>query len=220
MIMNRFQEIKLIVLDFDGTLADTLQVILNTMQATLRALDLPSRSDEQCKAMIGLRLTEIPERLFPDMEGIGPRYAAMYRKQFVAFNVPGAVPLFPGVLETLRELSHRGYLLSIASSRGHESLDNYLRDLHLEDIIPFIVAAEDVTQAKPDPEPVLKTLSHFGLKPQEVLVVGDTDFDILMGRNAGCYTCGVTYGNGSRQSMLDAGAHALIDDFSQLLDWL
>lgn len=218
--MNKFQGIKLVVLDFDGTLADTLQVILNTMQATLRVLDLPPRSDAECKAMIGLRLTEIPERLFPELKGIGPRYAETYRKQFALCNVPGAVPLFPGVLETLHELSRRGFLLSIASSRGHESLDNYLRDLHLEDIIPFIVAAEDVMQAKPDPEPVLKTLSHFGLKPQEVLVVGDTDFDILMGRNAGCYTCGVTYGNGSRQSMLDAGAHALIDNFSQLLDWL
>ncbi|MBO7324350.1 MAG: HAD-IA family hydrolase, partial [Bacteroidales bacterium] len=93
-------------------------------------------------------------------------------------------------------------------------------DLHLEDIVTYVVAAEDVSHAKPDPEPVLKTLEHFNLQPQEVLVVGDTDFDILMGRNADCYTCGVTYGNGSRASMLEAGAHVLIDDFSQLLDLL
>lgn len=218
--MNKFQGIKLVVLDFDGTLADTLQVILDSMQATLRVLDLPPRSNAECKAMIGLRLTEISERLFPELKGIGPRYAETYREQFALYNVPGAVPLFSGVMETLHELSRRGFLLSIASSRAHDSLDKYLRDLHLEEIVPFIVAAEDVTHAKPDPEPVLKTLSHFGLQPQEVLVVGDTDFDILMGRNAGCYTCGVTYGNGSRQSMLDAGASVIIDDFSQLLGLL
>lgn len=218
--MNKFQGIKLVVLDFDGTLADTLQVILDSMQATLRVLGLPPRSNAECKAMIGLRLTEIPERLFPELKGIGPRYAETYREQFALYNVPGAVPLFSGVMETLHELSRRGFLLSIASSRAHDSLDKYLRDLHLEEIVPFIVAAEDVTHAKPDPEPVLKTLSHFSLQPQEVLVVGDTDFDILMGRNAGCYTCGVTYGNGSRQSMLDAGASVIIDDFSQLLGLL
>lgn len=218
--MKAFQGIKLIILDFDGTLADTLQVIIDSMQATLRVLQLPARSDEQCKAMIGLRLTEIPARLFPEIEDLGPRYAETYRQEFAKCNRPGVVPLFPKVLDTLQALAQRGYQMSIASSRGHESLDNYLRDLHLEAIIPYIVAAEDVSKAKPDPEPVLKTLAHFDLQPHEVLVVGDTDFDILMGMNAGCYTCGVTYGNGSRASMQAAGAHALIDDFSQLLDLL
>lgn len=218
--MKAFQGIKLIILDFDGTLADTLQVILDSMQSTLRVLQLPARSDQECKAMIGLRLTEIPERLFPEIKGLGPRYAATYREEFAKCNRPGAVPLFPKVMETLQALAQRGYLMSIASSRGHESLDNYLRDLQLEQIIPYIVAAEDVSKAKPDPEPVLKTLAHFDLQPEEVLVVGDTDFDILMGLNAHCYTCGVTYGNGSRASMEQAGAHVLIDDFSQLLDLL
>ncbi|MBO5916805.1 MAG: HAD-IA family hydrolase, partial [Bacteroidales bacterium] len=182
--------------------------------------NLPARSDAQCKAMIGLRLTEIPEHLFPELPGLGPTYAATYREEFAKFNTAGAVPLFPHVMETLHALADRGYMLSIASSRAHETLDKYLRDLQLEDIVTYVVAAEDVSHAKPDPEPVLKTLQHFALQPQEVLVVGDTDFDILMGRNADCYTCGVTYGNGSRASMLEAGAHVLIDDFSQLLDLL
>ncbi|MBO5819703.1 MAG: HAD-IA family hydrolase [Bacteroidales bacterium] len=218
--MKKFQGIKLLVLDFDGTLADTLQVILDSMQSTLRVLNLPARSDAQCKAMIGLRLTEIPEHLFPELPGLGPTYAATYREEFAKFNTAGAVPLFPNVMETLHALAEKGYMLSIASSRAHETLDKYLRDLQLGDIVTYVVAAEDVSHAKPDPEPVLKTLQHFALQPQEVLVVGDTDFDILMGRNADCYTCGVTYGNGSRASMLEAGAHVLIDDFSQLLDLL
>lgn len=218
--MTKFQGIKLIVLDFDGTLADTLQVILDSMQSTLRVLNLPARSDAQCKAMIGLRLTEIPLHLFPDMPEVAPAYADTYREEFAKLNQAGAVPLFPHVLETLHTLAERGYMLSIASSRAHETLDKYLRDLQLENIVTYVVAAEDVSHAKPDPEPVLKTLEHFNLQPQEVLVVGDTDFDILMGLRANSYTCGVTYGNGSRESMLEAGAHVLIDDFSQLLDLL
>ncbi len=218
--MKTFEGIKLLILDFDGTLADTLQVILNTMQSTLQVLGLPERSREQCRAMIGLRLTEIPERLFPEVKGIGSRYAAAYRTQFAKFNVPGSVPLFPGVLETLQALVARGFALSIASSRGHESLDNYLEELHLEAMVSYVVAAEDVQHAKPHPEPVLKTLAHFALQPHEVLVVGDTDFDIAMGVNAGCYTCGVSYGNGSRESMQEAGAHAIIDNFPQLLGLL
>ena len=70
--------------------------------------------------------------------------------------------------------------------------------------------------AKPDAEPVLKTLRHYNLKPEDAVVVGDTHFDILMGRNAGCATIGVTYGNGSRQSLQEAGADAIVDDFAQI----
>ena len=62
------KEIKIIILDFDGTLGDTASVIINTMQATIRELGLDSRTDEQCAAMIGLRLVEIPSELYPGVE--------------------------------------------------------------------------------------------------------------------------------------------------------
>ena len=54
------------------------------------------------------------------------------------------------------------------------------------------------------------TLRHFSVRPDEALVVGDTEYDILMGRNAGVHTCGVTYGNGSRESLEAAGAEWIV----------
>ena len=83
-----------------------------------------------------------------------------------------------------------------------------------------MVGAEDVTLAKPHAEPVSKTLAHFSLEPAYAVVVGDTHFDILMGRNAGCTTIGVTYGNGSRQSLMQAGADAIADHFEQIADMI
>lgn len=70
---------RIIILDFDGTLADTAAVIIKTMQATIRELGLPCRSDEQCAAMIGLRLIEIPPVLFPECSIDGELYASTYR---------------------------------------------------------------------------------------------------------------------------------------------
>ena len=70
--------------------------------------------------------------------------------------------------------------------------------------------------AKPDAEPVTKTLKHYGLKPEDAVVVGDTHFDILMGRNAGCMTIGVTYGNGTRESLVEAGADVVVNDFAEI----
>lgn len=207
---------KIIILDFDGTLGDTASVIVQTTQATIKELGLPARTDEQCAAMIGLRLVEIPPVLFPECEVDGDLYAETYRRLFKVFNTEGAVTLYPNVMETLLELHRRGIILTIASSRSRSSLADYIENLGLSQIITYFLGAADVTEGKPAPEAVNKTLEYYGLKPEDAIVVGDTVFDIHMGKNAGTRSCGVTYGNGSRESLADATW--LIDDFGQLLN--
>ena len=212
---SNMENIRIMILDFDGTLGDTAGVIVKTMQATIKELGLPSRSDEQCAAMIGLRLIEIPPVLFPECELDGEYYANTYRRLFHDFNTDGAVELYPDVLETLVELKKRGIILTIASSRSKASLTEYVSTLGLESVISFVLGADDVKDGKPAPEAVNRTLEKFGFLPEEALVVGDTTFDIQMGKAAGTRTCGVTYGNGSRESLADADR--LIDDFGELL---
>lgn len=212
---SNMENVRIMILDFDGTLGDTAGVIVKTMQATIKELGLPSRSDEQCAAMIGLRLIEIPPVLFPECELDGEYYANTYRRLFHDFNTDGAVELYPDVLETLVELKKRGIILTIASSRSKASLTEYVRTLGLEGVISFVLGADDVKDGKPAPEAVNRTLEKFGFLPEEALVVGDTTFDIQMGKAAGTRTCGVTYGNGSRESLADADR--LIDNFRELL---
>ena len=207
---------KIIILDFDGTLGDTTGVIVRTTQATIAELGLPARTDEQCASMIGLRLIEIPPVLFPECEVDGELYAQTYRRLFNIFNTEGAVELYPNVKETLKALKERGMVLTIASSRSNASLVAYVDSLGLEGTISLVLGANDVKEGKPNPEAVNLTLDKYGFKPEEAIVVGDTVFDVRMGINAGTRTCGVTYGNGSRESL--AEADWLIDDFSQLLD--
>lgn len=210
------KDTRIIILDFDGTLGDTAAVIIRTMQSTIEELNLPARTDDECAAMIGLRLVDIPEALFPGVDVDGQLYAATYRRLFHIYNTEGAVELYPNVIETLTELKARGYILTIASSRSHASLAEYVSNLGLSSIISYILGADDVVKGKPDPEPVNKTLEKFNLKACQAIVVGDTIFDIQMGRNAGTRTCGVTYGNGSVESLEDADY--LIDDFRKLLE--
>ena len=218
--------IKTIILDFDGTLGNTKGIILRTMQATLKEMNLPERTDEQCAAMIGLPLKQCFTRLYPDYEttvvddALGDECARIYRRLFDEFNLPGTVPLFPHVVDTIRELHELGIQLTVASSRSHMTLDSYVSDLGLSPYITYILGVEDVADAKPGPGPVLKTLEDFGLSAEECLVVGDTKYDILMAHNAGVKGVGVTYGNGSREELTAAGAEWLIDDFAELLNCL
>ena len=73
---------KIIILDFDGTLGDTTAVIIKTMLGTIQELGLPSRTEKECAAMIGLRLTEVPAKLFPECNLDPDLYALTYRRLF------------------------------------------------------------------------------------------------------------------------------------------
>ena len=207
---------KIIILDFDGTIADTKPVILNTFHRTFDAMRLPQHSDEEIASTIGLPLVEAFPLLHPMDTECAARCTDTYRRIFDDVNREIGVPMFPGVADTLRRLHDQGCTLTIATSRGYKSVAEFMHTFALDDIITFIIAAEDVRHAKPDAEPVTKTLKHFRLTPADAVVIGDTHFDILMGRNAGCATIGVTYGNGSRQSLIDAGADHIVDTFADV----
>lgn len=202
--------IRLVIFDFDGTLGDSQKLITDTMLATIERLNLPMRSREECARTIGLPLKECFSSIIPMTDEQAEECAKVYSEIFNVKNVPGVVKAFPGVDETLERLSQQGILMSIASSRSHRTLAKLMDELGLSKYITYIIAADDVVEKKPAAESVHKTLRHFNVEAHETLVVGDAEFDILMGRNAGTHTCGVTYGNGSKESLEGAKAEWIV----------
>lgn len=210
---NKF---KAVILDFDGTIADTRSLIVRTMQQTITELALPARTDDECAAMIGLPLKQTFTDLIPMDDATGDRCAETYRRLFFQNNVPGAVPMFPGVGDMIRRMHAADVLVTIASSRLRPSLTAFVDEMGLAPYIPYILSVSDVERAKPAPEMVEKTLREHALLSSEAVVVGDTAFDIRMAHAAGVKAVGVTYGNGSRASLEAERAEWLIDSFSEL----
>ena len=208
---------KLIILDFDGTLADTQPLILRSLQGTITELGLPSRTDAECASIIGLPLKECFVKLLDADDTLAERCCEVYRRLFDEYNHPGTVTLFPHVEETLHELHRRGLQLAICSSRARATLDHFVLSFGFEQLVQAVVSADDVPHGKPYPDPALRVLELTGCKAEEALMVGDASYDILMGRAAGCHTCGVTYGNQTAAQLRDAGADYLIDNFQELL---
>lgn len=211
---------KLIILDFDGTIGDTKSLIVSTFQQTIKELCLEPRTDEECAATIGLPLKKAFMTLYAIDDATGELCTDTYRRIFYRNNTPGAVRPFPHTIETLRKLHEQGYTLTVASSRNRHTLNEYIDEMGIKEIISLVIGADDTENAKPHPEPVLKILQHFSCNSDDAIVVGDTHFDILMGVRAGCHTCGVTYGNGKREELIAAGAEYVIEDFAKLTDIL
>ena len=210
--------VKIVIFDFDGTLADTREIIVRTNQEVQRRMGFPVTDEAGILATVGLVLEDCILTMYPDLPHDElPAWTAMYREVFDSLKGTIVPKLFPYVKETLETLSERGFILTVASSRGTASLKDFLRDMGIAPLISYVLGADDVKLAKPNPEPVLKTLRDLGYDASDAIVVGDMPVDIQMGLRAGAKTCGVSFGNSGRDALIKSGAGCVIDDFSELV---
>lgn len=221
-------QFKLIIFDFDGTLGDTRGIVVTTMQQTLQEFLLRQaaeaergqtmRSDEECAATIGLPLSGCFRQLIPEAtDEVIQQCVDTYHRLFEINKDRIKPQAFPHVKETLEKLHRQGIRMTVATSRGIDSLKDLLTDMGIIQYFDYLLGADGVAKHKPDPEPVLQTLRTVHIDASQTLVVGDMPVDILMGSRAGCKTCAVTYGNATREELEEAGADYIIDDFHDLL---
>jgi phosphoglycolate phosphatase len=212
------QFMKTIILDFDGTIADTRNSIILTVQATLEELGLPKGNVSDIKEFIGLPLRDTFVRVAHLSEGdILDRAIQLYRAKYneISFNT---VQLFPNVARVLEVLYKQGLIISVASSKGKDALLFLLNKLGIKPYISLIFGEEDIKNKKPAPDMALCILAKTKSDPRETLVIGDTVYDIAMGQGANCITCGVTYGNNTKEQLIGRKADYVINDFIEVLD--
>jgi len=209
------REIRGIIFDFDGTLVDATDAILNCVGLVARGCGFAAPPPEDVRRMIGRPLVEIFSAAVPaaspsDVE----RYVEEYRRLFFTSSA-SRIRVLPGVARTLAHLSSR-FGLGIATSRTSDGAERILETLGLRPHISVIVGVEDVERTKPEPEPVLKALRLLGLPPEEGVMVGDTPDDVRAGRTAGLMAVGVTTGAHGRDALMDAGADHVVDGLWEL----
>ena len=210
---------KLIIFDFDGPLGDTRHNIIITMQRTMRMVGLSVKSDEECAATIGLTLEKSFQSLYPDMDSeMADRCVAAYRDIFLESVEELTPQLFPGVADTLARLDAMGIKMSVASSRQSQSLLLFLENMGILHYFPYVLGSDNVTKHKPDPEPVLKTLRELDYNPSDTIVVGDMPVDVAMAHGADVRAIAVTFGNATREELVESNADYIIDDFTKILE--
>lgn len=213
-------QFKHIIFDFDGTIADTSHIITATMQTTMREMGLEVASTEAIKKVIGLPLKDCFGNIYQGMNDEEMTRCAETYCRIFDINKDSLTPaLFPHVKETLCYLRRQGVTLSVDSSRSHCSLTELLERNDVRQLFSVIVGVDDVDQAKPHPEGVMRILEATGTQRETALLVGDMPVDMAMGRNAGIRTCAVTYGNSTKTELLESQPDFFIDSFDELL-WL
>lgn len=182
----------LIVFDWDGTLIDSLGGIVGAMRATVEELDLPPAGESGLRAVIGLGLTEALHALFPgrsvqDYE----RIRSTYRDIFLSGRTQAR--LFPGAYEVVAGLAGSGHALAIATGKGRAGIDRELAETGLDDLIQASRCADECA-SKPAPQMLHELMDALGHAPDGTLMVGDSEYDLLMARNAGVPAVAVSGG--------------------------
>ncbi|WP_339405325.1 HAD-IA family hydrolase [Pseudomonas helleri] len=210
---------KLLIFDWDGTLADSIGRIVTAMHIAAQRAGRPERDDEAVKGIIGLGLPEAILTLYPDMT---PEQVVSFRQHYadvyIAMDAQPS-PLFAGVKDSLEAFRAEGYRLAVATGKARRGLDRVLKANGWEDFFD-ITRAADESASKPDPLMLNQILAHCDVRPEHALMVGDASFDLLMARNAGIDSVAVGYGAQSMQSLLAYEPRLAIERFTELRTWL
>lgn len=206
---------RAILFDLDGTLLDTFDFIFGAFEHSLSVHSAPIPSRQEIAIKMGGPLEECYRDLAPGFDAIS---LTEHHRLFQQSNIT-LVKLFPHSRSTLTYLKSRGYKIGAITTRSIRTSVASLEATGIESFFDVVLSVEDVTNPKPDPEPILKASKVLDIPPEQCVMVGDTAADILCGKNAGSYTIAALYGFGG-DSLLTLKPDASIMDISELQELL
>ena len=208
----------LIVFDWDGTLANSTQMITDCVRAASTDAGLAMPEPGAASHVIGLGLYEAIDVLFGKIsETQRQRMAERYRYHYHVRDEE--TPLYDGVFEAIGELEKQGFMLAVATGKGRNGLN---RSLALSGLAKYFHATRcmDECLSKPHPQMLLELMDELGALPEHTLMIGDTSFDLQMAQNANVSSVGVSYGAHPLANLLPHVPLEHFDQFTKLNQWL
>lgn len=205
-----------ILFDLDGTLVDSIELILGAARHAFDGFAGRPPTDEEWRAGIGRPLNTMLREFASDDAEVA-RLHGRYREYQLAHH-DRLVRVYEGVVDLVRWLADQGHPMALVTSKSDWMAEKALVLVGLEKLIPTIVGAESCVNHKPHREPVDRALAILGVAPENALFVGDSPHDVESGRAAGVTTVAVTWGAFSREELERSGADVVIDRVEALRD--
>jgi phosphoglycolate phosphatase len=212
---------RLVIFDVDGTLVDSQHIILAAMRAAFDGVGRAPPPDPEILAIVGLSLPVAVERLAPALDdATRAAITAGYRARFLADRAAGGAeataPLYPGARAALDAVAALpATRLGVATGKARRGLDHLLATHALGGYFVTTQTA-DGHPSKPHPSMLRAALAETGCRAGAAVMIGDTDFDIHMGRAAGFATIGVAWGYHPVARLRAAGADRIVADFAEV----
>ncbi|CCQ12188.1 Similar to phosphoglycolate phosphatase,clustered with ribosomal large subunit pseudouridine synthase C [Pseudoalteromonas luteoviolacea B = ATCC 29581] len=205
---------KLVIFDWDGTVMDSIEKIVNSIQlaAEHAGVDIPTA--DAAKRIIGLSLETAIETLFPNERSKWHALVTGYKHQFKYMDKT-PTPVFEGVEALLGSLSQQGIKLAVATGKSRAGLNRMLEQSGLGHYF-VVTKTADEAQSKPHPQMLNDILSETNVAPKDAVMIGDTIIDMQLACNAKVDAIGVTLGVDSTERLLENGAYAVANNYTEL----
>ncbi|MCM1577252.1 MAG: HAD hydrolase-like protein [Ruminococcus sp.] len=186
---------RLIIFDFDGTVADTSEGIFNSIRYVQKMMGLPEITAEQMRSHVGPPMEESYSRNF-GLKGEELKRAVEYHKEYAVNRGYRELRIYDGIPELLDRLRSEGYLTAVATLKAQGTVDKIAESFGLKERFDFIAgAAGGATKA----ELIRKCMTGLGCSPEETLLIGDSEYDAMGAKEAGVGFMAVTYGFGFKE---------------------
>jgi pyrophosphatase PpaX len=205
-----------VLFDLDGTLADTIPLIVASYQHAFRTVLAEEVQESRARAWIGRPL--LPALLEESPEH-GHELDRVYREWNLA-NTGRLIRRYAGVPELLETLTAAGATCAVATSKRRETARLALVSVGIDHLVDVAAALEDTTAHKPRPEPLLHAAATLGVEPADCVYVGDATVDVLAARAAGMAAVAVTWGAGEHAALVATGPDAVVDSVGDLTAYL
>lgn len=216
---NNFGKYRLLVFDWDGTLIDSIDGIINSLQIASTSAGAQAVSDHRARSVIGLGLREAIEALHPDLESLYvDRITDAYRQHYLYENTIES-KLFTGVRDMLEQLRDSGYLLAVATGKSRIGLDRVLDEHDMAGLFDITRCAGEC-HSKPHPQMLLEILDQLDMAAGQALMIGDSVHDLMMAHNAHVDAIAVCHGVNTAEELIPFNPVLCLDDITDLTGFL
>ena len=212
---------KMILIDVDGTLVDSVPDLAYCVDELMKALGREPHGEAKVRDWVGNGVERLCRRALvgrlegePSDEDFAKAYPIFL--ELYAENTSQRSRLYPGVREGLDYLQSQGYLLGCVTNKAARFTIPLLKDLGIHDEFGIVVCGDTLPVKKPDPQPLLHAAAHFGVVAEESLMLGDSQSDVKAARAAGFQIVCMSYGYNHGEDIRDYQPDAVIDSMAEL----
>lgn len=216
---------KLIMIDVDGTLVDSVPDLAFCVDELMKAMDRPVWGEAKVRTWVGNGVPKLVERSLTgeleaqvnpqDFDTAYPIFLELYKE-----NTSKRSNLYDGVLEGLDYLQERGYSIGCVTNKAEAFTHPLLKDLGIFDKFEIIISGDTLEKKKPDPLPLLHAAKHFGIEPKNCLMLGDSVSDVKASRAAGFEIICMSYGYNHGEDIALQHPDLVIDSMAELKNYL